>query len=112
MQTERDLNIGQLFREFRDWRDDHPGPIENLLGDLKRFSEIFARLAQPDGDDRAAIIAQRLKALDNSTVYPLLLYILSLPSDRLLPASRDQILERSRIVVGATLHLSADQQKL
>jgi hypothetical protein len=93
MQTERDLNIGQLFREFRDWRDDHPGPIENLLGDLKRFSEIFARLAQPDGDDRAAIIARRLKALDNSTVYPLLLYILSLPSDRLSLASRDQILD-------------------
>jgi hypothetical protein len=92
MQTEHDLNIGQLFREFRDWRSNHPGPIEKLLDDLERFSAIFAQLVHPDGDDRAAVIARRLKALDNSTVYPLLLYVLLLPSHRLSLASRDQIL--------------------
>lgn len=93
MQTERDLNIGQLFGEFRDWRDSHPQSIELLLADLKAFSEVFQRLMQPVGDGRAAMLARRLKALDNSTVYPVLLYLLSLPAERLAPASRDQILD-------------------
>lgn len=93
MQAEHDLNIGQLFREFRDWRDRQPMPIEALLAELKSYSAIFSQLIQPKGDDRVATFAQRLKSLDTSTVYPLLLYVLSLPSDRLPMVSRDRVLE-------------------
>lgn len=93
MQTERDLNIGQLFGEFRDWRDTHPQPIDDLLADLRAYSVIFQKLVQPAGEDRAALLARRLKALDNSTVYPVLLYLLSLDAERLSLASRDQILD-------------------
>ena len=92
MKTERDLNIGQLFREFRTWRDDNPQAVETFLADLKARSETFANLISPSGQDRLSVIATRLKALDNSTVYPLLLLILSLPRDRLPLSGRDQIL--------------------
>ena len=92
MKTERDLNIGQLFREFRTWRDDNPQPVETFLADLKARSETFANLISPSGQDRLSVFATRLKALDNSTVYPLLLFILSLPRDRLPLSGRDQIL--------------------
>lgn len=92
MKTERDLNIGQLFGEFRDWRDSHPQKIEELLADLKAYSGVFQVLMQPKGNDRAALLAKRLRALDNSTVYPVLLYLMSVPVERLPVASRDQIL--------------------
>lgn len=92
MKTERDLNIGQIFREFRDWCDEHPQSVESFLGDLKSHSEVFAHLIGPSGDDRVSIFARRLKALDNSTIYPLLLFLLSLPRERLSIAERDQIL--------------------
>lgn len=93
MQTERDLSIGQLFREFREWRAVHPGPIEDLLADLKAYAEVFSQLIEPVGSDRAATLARRLKALDTSTVYPLLLHLLAMPAERLSIASRDAILE-------------------
>jgi hypothetical protein len=108
MKTEGELNIGQLFREFRDWRSTHQGSIEALLADIKAHAEIFQRLIEPTGGDRAAVFAKRLKALDNSTVYPLLLYVLSAPSDRLSTASRDRLIEDleswlvRRFVCGAT----------
>lgn len=92
MKTERDLNIGQIFREFREWCADRPQPVESFLADLKRHSEMFASLIVPSGNDRIDVFAQRLKSLDNSTIYPLLLFLLSLPRERLPLAERDQII--------------------
>lgn len=93
MQTERDLNIGQLFREFRDWRADQALGVEDLLKDIQDHAELFAQLISPIGSERLAVFARRLKSLDNSTVFPLLLYILSMPTHRLAPERRDQIVE-------------------
>lgn len=92
MQTERDVSVGQLFREFRDWHDTHPISMDALLSDVQAHAAVFQRLVSPQGNDRVATFARRLKALDNSTVYPVLLYLLSLPSDRLATAARDEII--------------------
>lgn len=92
MQTETDFTIGSLFREFRDWRDRQSGSVERLLIDLQRYSQIFADMIEPSGDDRASLLAQRLKALDTSTVYPFLLYILALPAERLPSHDRERLL--------------------
>jgi hypothetical protein len=92
MKTGRDLLIGQLFREFRDWRDEGPTPLEELLRDLRAHSDVFAKLIEPEGNDRTAILSRRLKSLDTSTIYPLLMYVLSLPKDQLAVEGRDQIL--------------------
>lgn len=93
MQTEHELNIGQLFSEFRVWQSSQTWSVETLLRDLEFHSRNFRALMAPEGDDRVAQLAHRLKALDNSTVYPLLLYVLGLPSERLPVAARDQIFE-------------------
>jgi hypothetical protein len=93
MQTERDLSIGQLFREFREWRAVNPGRIEALLADLKAHAEVFAQLIEPAGADRAATLARRLKALDTSTVYPFLMHLISIPEERLPIRDRERILE-------------------
>ncbi len=49
MQTGRDLLIGQLFREFRDWHVDSRMSVEALLTDLNRHAVIFAGLVEPKG---------------------------------------------------------------
>lgn len=92
MQTETDITIGSLFREFRDWRDTQTTSIEVLLADLQRYGSIFAELIDPKGSDRASQLARRLKALDTSTVYPFLLYIIGLPANRLAEADRERLL--------------------
>lgn len=92
MQTESDFTIGSLFREFRDWRDRTSDSIETLLADLRHYSDVFSGLIAPTGTDRAAALAQRLQAMDTSTVYPFLMYVLAQPTERLSLADRDRLL--------------------
>ncbi|MDR6293337.1 hypothetical protein E9232_005887 [Inquilinus ginsengisoli] len=92
MQTGRELAIGHIFQEFRDWRDISAQPLESLLHELRRYSAIFRQLMSPTSDDRPSMFARRLRALDTSTVYPFLLYILGLPVDLLTKSDRDQII--------------------
>ncbi|MDY1010335.1 DUF262 domain-containing protein [Sphingomonas sp. CFBP9019] len=92
MQTESDFTIGSLFREFRDWRDRTPDSIETLLADLRRYSEVFSGLIAPTGTDRPAVLARRLQAMDTSTVYPFLMYVLAQPTERLSATDRDRLL--------------------
>lgn len=91
MQTESDFTIGSLFREFREWRAGTSGSIEALLADLRRYSDVFSGLISPTGTDRAAVLARRLHAMDTSTVYPFLMYILAQPAERLSAPDRDRL---------------------
>lgn len=92
MQTGRELSIGHIFQEFRDWRDQSGQTLQEFLGELKRYAMIFRGLISPTGDDPASLFTSRLRSLDTSTVYPLLLYILGLPSDKLTLVDRNQII--------------------
>ncbi len=91
VRTERDLNIGRLFREFRDWYTDSSSTTESYLSSLKRNSDHFAQLVVPSGNDRVSVFARRLRSLDTSTVYPILLLMLELTPDRLSPEDRNRI---------------------
>ena len=92
MQTGRELPISHIFQEFRDWRDHRDEPLEDFLSELKRYALIFRHLITPNGHDRESVFARRLRTLDSSTAYPLLLYILGLPAVRLSQNDRTQIL--------------------
>lgn len=92
LKTGRELPITELYGEFRDWREAEPLPLQELLADLKAHSEVFAALILPQGNNSIARFASRLKTLDTSTVYPLLMYVLSFPPEGLQPKCRDQIL--------------------
>lgn len=93
VRTERDVTIGRLFREFRDWYTDSGVATNNYLCSLKRRSDHFSRLVVPDGSDRISTHAWRLKSLDTSTVYPILLLLLGMSPDRLHPAARESIVD-------------------
>ena len=92
LKTETDLNIGRLFREFREWRDSNPTTAEEFLAELKTFSGFFKSLVAPEGQSRLVKFARRLKSLDTSTVYPTLLFLMSLPEDQLSAADFDRCL--------------------
>ena len=70
---EREVNIGHLFQEFRNWWDHGAAAdAERALGDMQRYSDAFVSWVAPSGSTRTAEFSQWLKALDTSTVYPLL----------------------------------------
>ena len=88
MHTENDIRIGQLFKEFRDWREASAQTNEEFLKDLKSTSGHFRRLIAPSGNSRLEMFARRLRSLDTSTVYPLLLFLASL---EIKPGSNPEI---------------------
>ena len=91
VRTERDLSIGRLFREFRDWYTNAQATTDDYLNSLKHRSDHFARLIVPNGNDRLSAFARRLRSLDTSTVYPILLLLMELTPDRLTLDARDRI---------------------
>lgn len=91
MQTGRELAIGHIFREFRDWRHQSTASLETFLDELRHYASIFRSLISPSGTDRMSIFAHRLRSLDTSTAYPLLLYLGSTTREKLSSAAFDQI---------------------
>ncbi|MEZ4224664.1 MAG: DUF262 domain-containing HNH endonuclease family protein [Polyangiaceae bacterium] len=73
----QDLDIGHLFNAFRAWWEGNPErSVAEELRQLRRHSDVFAGLFVPEGESRVDVFAKRLKALDTSTVYPVLLLLL------------------------------------
>ena len=91
MRTERDIRIGHLFQEFRTWRAEQTDGIEEFLADLARHARLYKGLVTPGGDDRLALLAERLRSLDTSTVHPLLLFLAGLDGTILPAVDRDRI---------------------
>jgi hypothetical protein len=74
--TERDLNIGQLYQDFKDWWATEPRDVKGELEGLSRVSVHFQTFIEPGTGSAAAAFYSRLKAIDTSTVYPVLLSVL------------------------------------
>lgn len=91
MHTENDIRIGHLFKEFRDWRETSDASNEDFLKQLKVASGHFARLIAPEGKSRLEVFAGRLRALDTSTVHPLLLFLASVEGAGINKTEMDQI---------------------
>lgn len=90
VRTERELNIGRLFREFRDWYARSGLAPEPYLASIKVRAEDFAQLLAPVGKDRLSIFARRLRSLDTSTVHPILLLLMELTRNGFSVERRDQ----------------------
>lgn len=87
----REIKIGHLFQEFRDWwesgdaifdeldvanRAESPARIASTeLERIERASNDFKALLAPDRGNRFGLFASRIKRLDTTTVYPLLLWL-------------------------------------
>ncbi len=74
--AERELTIGHLFQEFRDWWVSVPERATDAeLGAMRKSSDVFKSLLLPDKESRFGVFASRLRVLDTTTVYPVMLFI-------------------------------------
>lgn len=87
----REIKIGHLFQEFRDWWEDgdtvfeESEPAENAepvsrvasveLARIESAACDFKALVSPDRSSRFGVFASRVKRLDTTTVYPLVLWL-------------------------------------
>jgi len=69
---------GRLFPTYKEWieRDSPYKSVEDELRDFRRYADHFYSLIRPSRDSAFGCFATRLRVLDTSTVYPLLLGIL------------------------------------
>ena len=91
LHAEREVNIGQLYTEFRSWNTSNGMNVVETLREICEKREIFRELLVADGDDRMLLLARRVRALDTSTIHPLLMYLLSLPGASLSGQDRARI---------------------
>jgi uncharacterized protein with ParB-like and HNH nuclease domain len=74
-----EINIGRMFQEYKNWiKEAKPyETVEGELIDLDRYARIYKTFLEPDASNRLGLFVWRLRELDVSTVYPLLLYLLA-----------------------------------
>jgi len=76
--TGKELLITRLYKEFQSWWKKEPGRVvEDELSKMSEYSKLFARFYSPGGNTRLGVFFSRLQSMEMSTVYPLLLYLLS-----------------------------------
>ncbi len=84
--------VTSLFQEFSSWwKTNKITNVEEQLQTLKRFSSVFKQFFETTEPSRINIFTRRLRELDTSTVYPLLLFLFGEVQDTLEPAERDGI---------------------
>jgi hypothetical protein len=87
---ESEVNIGHLFQDFREWWGQRP--VEEELAKLRQHGDVFRGFFVPDVTTRLGQFAARLRTMDTSTVYPLLLLLAVEGKARLGPADLNIIL--------------------
>ena len=76
---------GHLFAAYKEWIKKQPfASLDEELGEFTKFADYFFELLRPSPRSELGRFAQRLRALDTSTVYPLVLGVLG---DRRLSAA-------------------------
>ncbi len=91
-QTSSEVFITRLYQEFRDWWLKEPRQVEEELKSLQKHSQVFCQFYRPDTNTRTGIFLRRLRILDITTVYPLLLYLFSQKKDALSEAELEDML--------------------
>lgn len=74
---DEEIQLGYLYQAFGDWwKKESGGDVENVLQLLLKYSSFYRRVVEPATTaDRMALFGRRLRTLDISTVYPLLLFL-------------------------------------
>lgn len=101
-----------LYQSFKVWWDESKRDVEHELTELRRYSEIYRTFHEPTSvrakSPRLATFLSRTQALDTTTVYPLLLFVLADHHPKLSAPERDAILTDlesylvRRAIVGAS----------
>lgn len=82
LQTGDEIPITSLFQAFNDWWKDRERrklivSVDNELGLVRGYSDLYRRFYDEGESTRLGLFASRLRAMDTSTVYPLLLSVYS-----------------------------------
>jgi uncharacterized protein with ParB-like and HNH nuclease domain len=91
MQTRREVPLGRLYKEFGDWWSSESRDVSNELKILQEYSKVFKTFYKPNLHTRLGIFERRLRIMDYSTVYPLLLYIFQTRKDEISPEDQEGI---------------------
>src|SRR6185436_15392924 len=89
----REVNIGHLFQEFRNWWDGLQSAPGAALADMQRYADAFAEWIEPTAPDRIADFNNWLNAIDTSTLYPLMCLILVEAREHLSPTELNGLLD-------------------
>ena len=74
-QTAAVIKMNHVYQEFCDWWNALPRDIETEMKSIKDASACFQSLMIPTATSRFGIFAERLKVLDTTTLYPLILWL-------------------------------------
>ncbi|MBP1466241.1 DUF262 domain-containing protein [Candidatus Chloroploca sp. M-50] len=76
---EDDIQLQHLYRSFCEWWDTsegaQPRDVEQALQEIQVYSAFYHRLFEQRDDDRLATFGRRLRIMDVSTIYPLVLFL-------------------------------------
>lgn len=71
-----EIKMGHIYQEFKDWWGDSAlRSVEMELEAAQRSSVVFRSLLNSDDSQRLGVLAQRLRILDTTTVYPFILWL-------------------------------------
>lgn len=93
MKTGKEINIGRLFNEFKDWFQRQDSSVDELLADMTSYLPTYRKILEPEEPDRLYTLAMSLNALNMSTMHPLLMYIASRAPDTPCDAAKISVLE-------------------
>lgn len=80
------VSISQLYKDFRDWWNHKKPQVEDELINLEKHSQIFKEFYQYQPGTRKGVFLRRIRQLDISTIYPLLMFLFNLDAKQ-MPAS-------------------------
>lgn len=93
MRKGSEVLIGNLFRDFQAWHDGLGEDVLVTLTDIRRHTAVFEKLLVPAKETRVDTFASRARALDTSTVYPVILYLLGEGNAKVTPGQLEPMLE-------------------
>lgn len=92
LRTGKDISIGRLYQEFTTWWNQTRPDVETELQQLQYYSQIYHKFYQPDLLTRAGQFELRLRILEVTTIYPVLMFMLGTCKDEIPPVELDGIL--------------------
>ncbi|MDE2867697.1 MAG: DUF262 domain-containing HNH endonuclease family protein [Chloroflexota bacterium] len=90
-QRGRVINVGRLYGEFRSWLLDSGTTAVNALHGLDHYADAYERLhgRMEGATDAERLSFQRIDRLGVTVATPILLWLLTLPSEKLAPNERE-----------------------
>jgi hypothetical protein len=85
LKLKREINAHRIFHEFQEFYYSHNDlDVEEMLEEVKHFSEIYSRFLLPMKQTPLGNLLYKIKTMENSTVYPILLYLCNQYDDQVV----------------------------